>query len=127
MPTRQEAVTFFCNGTKEIHRTADICRPELTWAEVGAVCGKAARTDLCGGRSVMNVPTATNSGAPTHQILAFFGFKLFGISVPSLLKMEVRVPVFRENPFRFAATFVRLPSAVLEILQHRTHSERHYH
>ena len=27
--------------------------------EVGAVCGKAARTVLCGGRSVMGVPTAT--------------------------------------------------------------------
>src|SRR6266568_986748 len=26
--------------------------------EVGAVCGKAARTDLCGGRSAMGVPTA---------------------------------------------------------------------
>src|SRR5216684_259878 len=26
--------------------------------EVGAVCGKAARTVLCGGRSVMGVPTA---------------------------------------------------------------------
>src|SRR3979490_1024322 len=26
--------------------------------EVGAVCGKAARTDLCGGRSEMSVPTA---------------------------------------------------------------------
>src|ERR1700682_5453601 len=26
--------------------------------EVGAVCGKAARTDLCGGRSAMSVPTA---------------------------------------------------------------------
>jgi hypothetical protein len=25
---------------------------------VGAVCGKAARTALCGGRSVMSVPTA---------------------------------------------------------------------
>jgi hypothetical protein len=25
---------------------------------VGAVCGKAARTVLCGGRSVMSVPTA---------------------------------------------------------------------
>jgi hypothetical protein len=29
--------------------------------EVGAVCGKAASTDLCGGRSVMSVPTATAS------------------------------------------------------------------
>ena len=27
-------------------------------SEVGAVCGKAARTVLCGGRSVMGVPTA---------------------------------------------------------------------
>src|SRR5213079_2371076 len=27
--------------------------------EVGAVCGKAARTVLCGGRAVMRVPTAT--------------------------------------------------------------------
>src|SRR6266480_3334920 len=27
--------------------------------EVGAVCGKAARTVLCGGRSAMSVPTAT--------------------------------------------------------------------
>ena len=26
--------------------------------EVGAVCGKAARTVLCGGRPVMGVPTA---------------------------------------------------------------------
>jgi hypothetical protein len=27
-------------------------------SEVGAVCRKAARTDLCGGRPVMGVPTA---------------------------------------------------------------------
>ena len=31
--------------------------------EVGAVCGKAARTDLCGGRPVMGVPTATAAKA----------------------------------------------------------------
>jgi hypothetical protein len=29
--------------------------------EVGAVCGKAARTDLCWGREVTRVPTATES------------------------------------------------------------------
>src|SRR5215472_1277855 len=29
--------------------------------EVGAVCGKAARTDLCGGRGAILVPTATRS------------------------------------------------------------------
>src|SRR6266545_5570857 len=33
--------------------------------EVGAVCGKAARTDLCGGRSEMSVPTAIASLAMT--------------------------------------------------------------
>jgi hypothetical protein len=33
--------------------------------EVGAVCGKAARTDLCGGRSAMGVPTAIASLAMT--------------------------------------------------------------
>src|SRR5271168_1589925 len=28
-------------------------------SKVGAVCGSSARTDLCGGRSAMIVPTAT--------------------------------------------------------------------
>ncbi len=36
--------------------------------EVGAVCGKAASTDLCGGRSAMSVPIANDvtntSGKP---------------------------------------------------------------
>jgi hypothetical protein len=31
--------------------------------EVGAVCGKAARTDLCGGRGVTRVPTATGASS----------------------------------------------------------------
>src|SRR6266699_3111443 len=35
--------------------------------EVGAVCGKAARTDLCGGRSVMGVPTAIATLAMTAE------------------------------------------------------------
>src|SRR6266568_420429 len=46
--------------------------------EVGAVCGKAARTDLCGGRSAMGVPTAIayarNDGLqpmPFHSCPAF--------------------------------------------------------
>src|SRR2546428_8138719 len=34
--------------------------------EAGAVCGKAACTDLCGGRSAMSVPTAT--AAPVAMI-----------------------------------------------------------
>jgi hypothetical protein len=32
--------------------------------KVGAVCGKAARTVLCGGRSVMSVPTAIQKALP---------------------------------------------------------------
>src|SRR6266699_357485 len=35
--------------------------------EVGAVCGKAARTDLCGGRSAMSVPTAIAALAMTTK------------------------------------------------------------
>src|SRR6185312_3660253 len=35
--------------------------------EVGAVCGKAARTVLCGGRSAMSVPTATVACAPRND------------------------------------------------------------
>src|SRR6516162_240792 len=36
----------------------------LPWIpEVGAVCGKAARTDLCGGPLVMEVPTATDASS----------------------------------------------------------------
>src|SRR3974390_881813 len=36
--------------------------------EVGAVCGKAARTDLCGGRGVTRVPTANLRFADTHFV-----------------------------------------------------------
>ena len=35
--------------------------------EVGAVCGKAARTDLCGGRPAMGVPTAIVARAPRND------------------------------------------------------------
>src|SRR6266542_3328499 len=35
---------------------------------MGAVCGKAARTDLCGGREVTRVPTATGIFALTRAL-----------------------------------------------------------
>src|SRR5260221_8962454 len=35
--------------------------------EVGAVCGKAARTDLCGGREVTRVPTAKVVIVAVHE------------------------------------------------------------
>jgi hypothetical protein len=42
------------------HRRWTACGKPLPFGpEVGAVCGKAACTDLCGGRSAMSVPTAT--------------------------------------------------------------------
>src|SRR5438876_6118195 len=37
--------------------------------EVGAVCGKAARTVLCGGRSAMSVPTATEAESRASDVL----------------------------------------------------------
>ncbi len=46
--------------------------------EVGAVCGKAARTVLCGGRSVMSVPTASLAN---DRFCA--GFSDAGMTMPS--------------------------------------------
>src|SRR5690349_5699584 len=43
------------SSTPERVRKAEASRQT---SEVGAVCGKAARTVLCGGRPVMGVPTA---------------------------------------------------------------------
>jgi transposase len=44
--------------------------------EVGPVCGNSARTDLCGGRGVTSVPTATSSvtevGCLAHARRKFF-------------------------------------------------------
>ncbi len=43
-----------------VSQALDACGKQLPFGpEVGAVCGKAARTDLRGGRSVMSVPTAS--------------------------------------------------------------------
>ena len=40
--------------------------------EVGALCGSSARRDLCGGRRVTGVPTATSSPL-FHQLDMCFG------------------------------------------------------
>ena len=42
-----------------------VCRQT---SEVGAVCGKAARTVLCGGRSVMGVPTGIGQLQVTEPV-----------------------------------------------------------
>src|SRR5215470_5884062 len=53
---RRETVSQVLARIRQTARTA-ICRHSL---EVGAVCRKAARTDLCGGRGAISVPTATD-------------------------------------------------------------------
>ena len=40
-----------------------------SFSDVGAVCGSSARTDLCGGRSAMAVPTATHSPPLTRTVI----------------------------------------------------------
>ena len=42
------------------HRRWNVCGKLPLEPEVGAVCGKSARTDQCGGRSVTTVPTAND-------------------------------------------------------------------
>src|SRR3984893_12952775 len=63
--------------------------------EVGAVCGKAARTDLCGGRGVISVPTATESEIrerPLREPLSRSRMSLRSIRATSLLaQSELRV------------------------------------
>jgi hypothetical protein len=45
-----------------VSQALECCGKQLPFGpEVRAVCGKAASTDLCGGRSAMSVPTATAS------------------------------------------------------------------
>src|SRR5215467_8913805 len=54
-------------GAHTSNRKTAICRHS---PEVGAVCGKAARTDLCGGRGAISVPTATESGGASSRQLS---------------------------------------------------------
>ena len=51
-PSREGA----SRGLDRVRRTVTPARRHLP--KVGAVCGKAARTVLCGGRAAMRVPTA---------------------------------------------------------------------
>jgi len=41
----------------------------MSEAKVGAVCGKAARPDLCGGREATRVATATHLVNHQHRML----------------------------------------------------------
>src|SRR6516165_12565837 len=61
--------------------------------EVGAVCGNSARTDLCGGRSAMGVPTANTKvlALKTHSLS---GAEIRTVSVP----VVKRVPKWSQPP-----------------------------
>ena len=61
--------------------------------EVGAVCGNSARTDLCGGRSAMGVPTANTKvlALKTHSLS---GAEIRTVSVP----VVKRVPKWGQPP-----------------------------
>src|SRR5712691_8930294 len=57
--------------------------------EAGAVCGKAACTDLCGGRSVMGVPTATAAQCgeiPRIALRSIRATATLTVSVPNFLE-----------------------------------------
>src|SRR6516225_7904907 len=62
----RETVSQVLARIRQTARTA-ICRHS---PEVGAVCGKAARTDLCGGRGAISVPTATVMGTRSERQLS---------------------------------------------------------
>ena len=62
----RERVTKALDRVRQAARRA-FCRQT---PEVGAVCGKAARTDLRGGRPVMDVPTAIRAIATRYDKLA---------------------------------------------------------
>ena len=56
----RERVSQALERIRRARKNAATCRYT---PEVGAVCGKAARTDLCGGHEVTRVPTANDSAA----------------------------------------------------------------
>src|SRR6266849_10803660 len=64
-----------------------ICRHS---PEVGAVCGKAARTDLCGGRGAISVPTATVTSIRRAR-------KLSGDKLPNSAKL-LRLSATKSRP-----------------------------
>jgi hypothetical protein len=57
---RTQSRASVSQALERIRKAISLCRHT---PEVGAVCGKAARTVLCGGREVTRVPTATKESA----------------------------------------------------------------
>src|SRR5215216_4084254 len=63
--------------------------------EVGAVCGKSARTDLCGGREVTRVPTATRRVGKRGAVPALVGDAPFPLPAHQTGRADFRHPAFR--------------------------------
>ena len=64
--TRHRARKSVSQGLRGVR---EVKHASVPLSKVGAVCGSAARTDLCGGRSAMAVPTATHAihRIPVHS------------------------------------------------------------
>ena len=68
---RQRSRAGLSTGSSVLSSLAHLRQADLPWMpEVGAVCGKAARTDLCGGRGVILVPTATRDIGRMSDVIA---------------------------------------------------------
>jgi hypothetical protein len=76
--------------------------------EVGAVCGKAARTDLCGGREATRVPTA-KAQAPTRP--ANDARQRAQVGAPVLGRVSVQRPTKTGSPEAVASASNALVSA----------------
>jgi hypothetical protein len=83
---------------------------------VGAVCGKAARTVLCGGRSVMSVPTAiVVVFGERHLRHVLLSYMKYHNEIRTHLSLEKDAPVSR--PVQLAGTVLCRP--VLGGLHHQ--------
>jgi hypothetical protein len=73
-------------------------------SEVGAVCGSSARTDLCGGRSAMAVPTATRFVPVLFQCpcLRFDGHLAITATKLGVRMVRYSFPVGLFHPLRHA-------------------------
>src|SRR5207237_1009709 len=82
--------------------------------EVGAVCGKVARTDLCGGREVTRVHTATHINASAMRLWrnpSFhpFAWPMMGFAISALARVYRLYPSYKFMPRGCPPWFARGP------------------
>ena len=98
---RDQSRISVSQAMERIRKVQTLCRHT---PEVGAVCGKAARTVLCGGRSAMSVPTASqfraftldrcdaHSTSATGQSLHIHGLHATSALPPIATKLPTKLP-----------------------------------